>query len=279
MVRSRILCLVGVALGHAILFLPARAEEGFGGAPPPVAVAARQYVNVGRKLPLLGMDQVEKELKITAEQREAIAASQKKLREDIGGLQPPSVLDEMSDEERKERVAKLEEKRKELVGAAEKEIEGILKPEQSKRLSEIALQLGGVEALKEKGYAETLKLSKEQLGKIDEAVTWGRDEERKLFQARRNGGGKGPDREAVAKTLEKQKQIRKEVETKVLGTMKDSQRKEYQRMKGVPFKLVPMAGAARVGSGGMAAGPKPKEGPGFGGGAAPPEKAEPKEDL
>ena len=244
MARVRRVQLLGLAIASTALLFPARSVVGQAGAAPPVA--ARATMDMGRKLPLLNLEQVQKELKITEEQKEKIAEFQKELREKIEAQEFPSQLDDLSREEREKRVAEVVEKRKELVAEAEENLEEILKPKQATRLGEIALQLRGVDGLKDKDVAEALDLSEEQVAKIGDAIAWEREEQRKLFQSRKEGGER-PDQKELMKKME---QIRTKAEAKALEVLTDAQESKYEKMKGAAFKLAPMAGAMGGGFGG-----------------------------
>jgi len=210
------------------------------------------------KLYLLGSQQVQDELKITQEQKDKVAEIQKGMQAEMGALRGGG-MQGLSQEERQKRFEEVNKKRQELTAAAEKKLEGILKPEQNKRLGEIAFQQRGVQNLKVKEVVAALKLTEEQNKKIDEAITWGRDEERKLFQQGAGEGEKGARRGGAMspENREKREKIRQETEAKAVAALTKEQKEQYDKMKGAAFKLdrstlpAPGFGGGRGGRGGQ----------------------------
>lgn len=201
---------------------------------------------------LLRSDQVRDELKLDDSNREKVekvlASYSEKAREFWGGRGA-------SDEERQE----MQKKREALVKATEKELAGILNAEQMKRLNEIHLQQRGISALTDKSFAKTLKLSAEQIGKVEAVMAWQGDEMGKLFESLRSGGDRGGrrgggrdrgdrggrrgggrdsgQRGGFGEMREKMESIRKETETKVLAVLNAEQTKHFADLKGKPFEL------------------------------------------
>jgi hypothetical protein len=233
MVRSRLISCVGFSLA-LVLALPLAAQDGKGQGRPRGGFGGRGGGDMSdSKLSLLHLEPVQAELKITPEQKDKISEAQKALSAEIGsgGAQG------LSREDRQKRSAELREKREKLTAEADKKLETILKPEQVKRLDEIALQQRGPQGLKEESVQKALKLSDDQVQKINAALTWGQDERRKAFQDLRQQGGAGAGSDAAGGIREKQEKIQKEVETKVLAVLTDAQKEQFEKLKGSPFKL------------------------------------------
>jgi Spy/CpxP family protein refolding chaperone len=245
-----------------LLVLPVQAEEAAKKqSGPRFDPAGRGMGGMGSgKLALLSREQVQTELKITAEQKEQINAVQTGLREKMRELMPARGQGGQGGqgataEERQKRMAEMQAKRQQLTEESEKKLATILKPEQSKRLGEISLQQRGVQGLKDKEVVEALKITKEQTDKIDAALKWGQEEQQKLFQESR---GQGAGRDAAARTAmrEKQEKIRAETETKALAALTDAQKEQLTKMKGAVLKLEPMTPRTGGGAGGPGGGPR-----------------------
>lgn len=207
------------------------------------------------KTTLVGLEQVQKELKITDEQKpkltEAVTAYRTKLREEMSGARDLS---------REERQKKMTEVREKLSRQVDKELKTILSKEQFKRLSQIAVQQRGVRALTEKDMIQALKLSEDQVGKMNEALVAQREEMRKLFEDMRGN----PD--ARSKMREAMDKLRKKTETQVMAALTDQQKKKYESMKGKPFELDRSAmfrgrGRQGGGRGGQGGGDRPRRRP------------------
>lgn len=231
MTRARMVLLAGVSLAFFVLTSALTAEEGKAVGRGGAGFGGRGMFDMmgSNKLSLLRIEQVQTELKITEEQKSKIADEQKALQEQMRQLAPGR---DVPREERQKRMQENNAKRQELVGAAEKKLDGILNADQNKRLGEIALQQRGAAGLKDKAVAEALKLSQEQIGKIDAAIQAGQEEQRKLMQ-----GGPGGDREAMAKVREQREKIQQDVEAKALAALTDAQKEQFAKMKGAAFKL------------------------------------------
>jgi hypothetical protein len=235
-------------LAIVIATTPILAQGAMGGGGKPRGAVMVGAIDTGKLFPLLRMGQVQRELKLTKPQLEKIDTLQKSL-----GKQVPAgaATADLSPEERKEQFIQMQKKRQEQIKAAEKELKTILNQRQAKRLDQIALQLRGVRALAEKKIAAALKMTEDQIAAINAAVEWSRSEQRKLVEAQR-ASSNPRDKEAWKKIREKMGKIRKEGDARILNVLTSSQKKQYTRMKGKPFKLAPMgrggggfAGAAK----------------------------------
>lgn len=239
MAQLRLSSLVGFALALALVASPLGAQDkkggqdkkegggggrqggGFGGAMGGLGGTTR--------MSLLRNEQVANEIKLSQDEKDKIAELQKSITEAM----PRNNTKGLSPEEKRKAATESLEKRQKANVEAEKKLDGILKPEQSKRLEEIYIQQRGIQALKDEKVAKALKLSDEQVGKIDGAIKWGLEEQSKLYQ----GGGGRPSKEVQAENREKRDKLLKEIDGKVLASLTDAQKEQFEKMKGTPFTL------------------------------------------
>ena len=160
---------------------------------------------------------VQDELKLSEEQIEKLKQVATKMRESFGGGGGGG--------DREEARKKVEEARQ----AAEKDMNGILSADQTKRLKEITLQQTGPMALARPDVAKEVGLTDDQQAKVKEIADAAAAEMRAQFQA----GGAGGDREEARK---KREAARKETSDKVLAVLKDDQKKAWEKLVGEPFK-------------------------------------------
>jgi hypothetical protein len=162
---------------------------------------------------------------------------------------------DLSDEERAKKQEEMMKKMRAQGEKTTKAIEGVLLPDQLKRLRGIALQRMGLMALGDKTVQKDLKMKDEQVAKLKSI----RDEAMKkmgeLFRP-------GADRDEMRK---KGEAMRKEIEKKTLDVLTADQQKALEKMKGkkltIPEKEMP-----RMGFGGGPRGGRPPRGGGNGGG-------------
>jgi Spy/CpxP family protein refolding chaperone len=158
----------------------------------------------GGTLFLLQAKSVQEELKLSGDQVKKITELAEKQRS------------AMKDVPREERRAK----REELAKANNKAIGEILKPEQLKRVKQIALQQQGVMALTfNEEVAKALKISEDQKDKIREIQSKMREEMRGAFGDQ-----------------EKMQKLRKQMSEKVMGVLTAEQKTKLKEMQGEPFK-------------------------------------------
>ncbi len=196
------------------------------------------------KLSLVAIEAVQKEIKITEEQK----ASIKELT-DLYRNEQREVFRSFRDLSEEERTKKLEEFQKsteETIGL----LDEVLEEGQTKRLDQIILQSRGIRALRDEKITKKLGVSKEQLAKLkstfdaEEAKQRKRGEEgRKQFTALREL----PEderrkkfaelREQFTKQREEAEKERKKFDTGVLALLTDEQKKKFESMKGAKFDI------------------------------------------
>lgn len=154
---------------------------------------------------LLGQKSVAEELKLSDEQKTKVKELQEKQRE---------VFQTLRDLSQEERRAKMQE--------MAKAVDQVLKPQQLKRVKQIALQQAGVRAVNDEEVAKALKVTDEQKDKIREI---GRESFEKLRDI-------GFD-EDKAKERE---QLQKETNEKMMAVLTSEQKTKLKEMEGEPFK-------------------------------------------
>lgn len=151
-----------------------------------------------------------------------------------GGGRPD--FQNMTDEERATFMA---ERRKEAEARAAKEKEELAKillDSQMQRLSEISLQVRGVDALSDSEVAAKLEITDEQKQKLTEVQDEVREGMREQMQALRDEGNDDPEAMRTKMT-----ELRKQNEEKVLAVLTDAQREKFASMKGAALELPPEA--------------------------------------
>lgn len=193
---------------------------------------------------LLRYKAVQEELHLTDDQRKEATAFNDKMRDAMQDLQ---------DADPQERMKKFQEMRSQ----GDRAVSRILKPEQVKRLHEIALQVAGARALSDPKVASELSLDDSQKQKIREV---GEEQMKKLEEMRTAAGG---DRE---KMREKMADMNRETEQQLREVLTADQRSRWKTMIGEPFKgLDELRNEMRAGGG-----PGGRRGRGGPGGEAPP---------
>lgn len=183
---------------------------------------------------LLRAEQVQKELKITDEQKTKLEQLGERLRKEA--QERFSGMEGLS---REERQKKFEEMREQLekegaqrAASLKKELAEILQPEQLKRFRQIELQRERTAALLRPEVAETVGLTGEQKEQLEKIRDEAQEKARSLWQEARGG-----DREQFGKIREKMQQLRDEGEKKAMAVLKPEQKQKLGEMMGEPFEL------------------------------------------
>jgi Spy/CpxP family protein refolding chaperone len=184
-----------------------------------VALAQRGGMGFGGGLGFLAMNPgVQKEIKVTDEQRDKLKDAMTKVREDH--KDDFAKFRDLSDEEKQKLMKTFNDETDKALGK-------VLDDKQMKRLRQIGLQQQGARAFQNPEVQGKLKLTNDQKEKIktlnEEAIQKMRD----LFQ----GGG---DREENAKKFA---ELRKDTMEKVTGVLTDDQKKTWKEMTGEPFEV------------------------------------------
>ena len=162
---------------------------------------------------LLQQESVQKDLKLSDNQIKEVQELGEMTREKFG---------ELRDLEPEERGKKMQE----LMKETEKSIAKILKPEQDKRLYQIAYQQQGPDAFSNPQVVKALGLNDTQKAEIQKINEDLRAERRELFQ------GGPPDEE----TRKKMRELEKTASDKVMKVLTSEQKTKWKEMQGEPFK-------------------------------------------
>ncbi len=201
-----VLCIAAlaiVAVGPSQAWAQRQGRGGFGGG------------GFGGGAFLLGQKSVQDELKLSEDQVKQVTALSEKQRTSLG---------ELRDLGQQERRAKVQEQAR----AADKEIAGILKPEQLTRFKEIALQQRGPSAFNDPEVVQALNLTADQKEKIREIQQSAQAERREAFQA-----GAGGDRAAARKKIEA---LNASTTEKIDGVLTSEQKEKFKTLTGASFK-------------------------------------------
>jgi Spy/CpxP family protein refolding chaperone len=189
---------------------------------------------------LITIEAVQKELALTAKQKESV----QKISADFRSS--------MSDLSQEDRQAKMPELRK----AMDDKIGAVLNAKQNARLKEIQVQVQGTAALATKEVAEALKLTEDQVSQITKLVDALQSDIRDTFQVA------GQDNFAQAR--DEVAKLRQESNDKILAVLDSDQKAGFVKMQGAKFDLP--AGGMGGGFGGGGFGGGGFGGGGFGGG-------------
>jgi hypothetical protein len=165
---------------------------------------------MGGPMMLLNQPSVQKELKITDDQKQQIHESATKLRQSAGELQS---LDQ----------SERQQKMQEMAREGERIAARILHRDQIKRLKEITLQVQGARAFSNPDLVKALDLTDEQKEKIM-AAEGGRGQ--------RPQAAPGGDPQEMQKRME---EMRKANLEKVMNVLTPEQKAKYKEMTGQPF--------------------------------------------
>jgi len=184
-------------------------------ATPPAAQRGPGLMGGMPSLFLLRSDVVQKDLKVSDDQKESLNKLQEKARDAFSELQG------LSQEERR---TKMQELRKDQ----DEKIAGILNDKQKARLKEIGLQASGGFALANKDVAEALKLTDDQVNKIKDLNDSFRKDAQAAYQSA--GGDFNSAREAMTK-------LRKETGEKLTDVLTADQKAAFEKLKGEKIDL------------------------------------------
>jgi hypothetical protein len=165
---------------------------------------------------LVTQKSVQTELKMSEEQVKKADA----LGQELAGKQR-ELFESLQDLDQAERGKKMQE----FNQTNDKAVAAILKPEQTKRLKEIAHQVAGVQAFNNPEVVSALKLTDAQKEKLNQIRQDMREEMRDIFQ----GGGD------QAENMKKIRELNKKAAEKAVSELTPEQKTKWKEMTGKPF--------------------------------------------
>jgi len=214
---------------------------------------------------LLQIEKVREDAEILDEQAEDIKTAVDKVRQDARSTQGERPnFRELSETQREEFFKKFREQQESTNKKIQEAIEDVLLPQQVERLEEIRLQIQGVGALLTEPVQKELKITAEQKTKFEEVQKKTQEKGQELFSGVRElfqGGDREKAQAAMQEIREKMTAMQKETEKNILAVLTDSQKKEFEKMKGKPVEISPEElRPSRSGQGGQRPGGQRPEG-------------------
>lgn len=198
--------------------------------------------SASHKLSALTQKAVQRELKLTSEQRKKLRALETKQKRELLRLMPQNPLAAFNDPAAAmKNLRDAPEKMKRLGKEIDESIDRLLTAEQGRRLREISLQLRGGHALNDAEVAETLKLTKEQKAKVQEIHKEAMKEMQDVgLQAMGNAvrGGFNPAafQKNSTETAEKMQELWNDLGDRLMAVLTSEQKSAWRKMTGEPFK-------------------------------------------
>lgn len=196
---------------------------------------------------LLGIDQIRTELKIEESQAAVIDAALEAYREERSSAPRPDrdAFQTMSDEERTKVFADMQKQREELSKKTDEVLNALLEVPQKERLDQITLQMrlnvAAAQTLKSDDIKEKLKISEEQVTRLDAAETASQEDMRKMMEEMRasfqGGNAPGAPGAGFEGMREKMEAARSKSTEAVMAVLNDSQKAELETMKGAKFEV------------------------------------------
>lgn len=178
---------------------------------------------------LLGSEQVQKEIKLTDEQKTKVDEAVKAVREEIG--EKFTALRELED--RSQMREKMQELSTEMDRALMGKLRGVLEREQFIRAMQIRLQLRPLaDSLESRFLAERLKITDEQKEKFAAFKADTQKQMTELMSKMREAS-----QEQRGELFGKFRELREGAEKKVLAVLTDDQKKQIEEMKGEKFEF------------------------------------------
>jgi Spy/CpxP family protein refolding chaperone len=168
-------------------------------------------------------EDVQKELKLTAEQKKQIDTTQQKIRDEL-----QNEFKILATFEGRERDRKKMELAKRITKKSTTSMEEILTPAQMKRLKEISLQHAGVQGLKTPEIEDKLQLTEDQKEQIQKIMQGAIAELRDLFEHT-----EGAYEESQKKSVD----VRNRCYAKAMTVLTDTQKQKWKELQGAPFEV------------------------------------------
>lgn len=209
---------------------------------------------------LLRMEEVQKEISVTDEQKAALdkAAEERRAQFGQGGGFNFGELQNLSEEERNKRMEEFRKTMEESQKKSEEQIKAILKPEQVARLNQLRVQQEGLGALNREEVQKELGLSEEQVGKIKAAT-----EARNARGSAPAGNFQDLSEEDLRKVREEREARVKKYDEDMKAVLTADQAAAFEKMQGAKFTFPAGGGfggpgGGRGGRGGSGGGGRPR---------------------
>ncbi|MBI3865378.1 MAG: hypothetical protein HY290_26180 [Planctomycetia bacterium] len=178
------------------------------------------------ELQLLGLSQVQKELKLSDDQ----VAKVKEIADANRQGRPQGGNQNLSQEERDARFAEIRKKSEE----AGKQAVALLNEEQATRLKQVKIWAEGSRALtRDEAVAKELNLTDDQKGALK---TIGDESGRKIGEIAQSGG-RGANEETRKKIAEDMAAVRKSTDAECMAVLTDDQKAKFEKLRGPKFEL------------------------------------------
>lgn len=197
---------------------------------PPGGMMMGRFMG-GDGIGLLRSEAIQKELELVDAQKEKLRALAEELRSQMGRPGERGERQELTDEQRRARMAEFMEKAKARAEETRKKLAEILLPAQMERLEQIQLQLRGSTALADAKVADALKLTDEQKEKLRQIAEKSSEQRRSLF-GDRTGDDEQARRARWQEISEKMRKLSEQAREESLQVLTAEQREALEKMKG-----------------------------------------------
>lgn len=225
--------------------IPAEGQGRGGGAGGGVGGPGGGFGPMSSPFMLLYSEQVQKELKLSEDQKTRLQELAEKRRAER--RQRPDNNENLSPEQRRARMEQMREQMQKEAAAREaemaKQLGEILQAEQLQRLKQIGWQLEGPSALRRAEVTEAIGLTAEQKTQLEQVFTESQDAMRKLWEGNmgRGRGQPGADREERGSRnsdlRQKMEELREQTGQKAMAVLQPEQKQKLGELFGEPFEL------------------------------------------
>ncbi len=205
---------------------------------------------------LLTSKTVREDLKVTDEQAEKL----KEWQRESGPKMREMMKEKMKDVPQDERREKMAAMQGEMTAAVYKELAGVLKPDQVKRLKQISLQVDGLRAFANPETAKMLKVTDDQKEKLKTVTDDVAKEMRDLGgeYGVQFPGGRPADADKAKEFDKKSAALTKSAMSKVMAVMTAEQKAQYKELAGEPIDVAKVRAESMGAMGGGGKGKKKK---------------------
>ncbi|MBW4614976.1 MAG: Spy/CpxP family protein refolding chaperone [Desmonostoc vinosum HA7617-LM4] len=188
-------------------------------------------------LKLLQNSQIKKELNLTDEQSTKIKQIEEDFRASLRQRVSGVSLKGLDEKQQEQKITEISKDLDKQIQDTRTKVGAVLTPEQQTRWKQIALQIYGWGVLTKDDYSADLKLTPEQLQKMNQL----RDEMVQKMRAnwQNPDNSKQPRTQVIAQNRQRLEQIVKNTNEQALAVLTPEQKKNLETLKGKEFKLDP----------------------------------------